>query len=71
MQIRIQQSGDDVALVIPRAVAEAARLEPGTSVEASIHEGKLIVGQASRPKYTLKELLAGITEENRHEEIRL
>jgi len=27
------------------------------------------VGPASRPKYTLEELLAGITVENRHEEI--
>ena len=69
MQIRILQSGDDVTLVIPRAVADAAHLQPGAVVEAAVQGGKLVVGPAWRPKYTLEELLAGITEENRHEEI--
>jgi antitoxin MazE len=69
MQVRVLQSGDDVTLVIPRAVADAAQLQPGATAEASVQEGKLVVGPASRPKYTLEELLAGITDENRHEEI--
>ncbi len=69
MQIRILQSGDDVTLVIPRAVADAARLEPGAVVEASVLDGRLVVAPASRPKYTLEDLLAQVTDENLHGEI--
>jgi antitoxin MazE len=69
VHIRILQSGDDVALVIPRSVADAARLEPGGVVDASVQDGKLIVAPADRPRYTLEELLAGVTDENRHGEI--
>lgn len=69
MQIRILQSGDDVTLVIPRVVADAAYLEPGGVVEASVRDGRLVVAPTSRPKYTLEELLAQVTDENRHDEI--
>ena len=69
MQIRILQSGDDVTLVIPRALAEGAHLEPGAFAEACVEEGKLVVKPAPKPKYTSEQLLSGIAEKNRHDEI--
>jgi antitoxin MazE len=37
-------------------------------VELSITEGRLVITPAPSPAYSLAELVAGITPENRHEE---
>ena len=69
MQIRIQQSGDDVTLLIPRSIADAASLKVGDVVEAFIQDNKLVVAPVPRPTFTLEELLAAVTDQNRHEEV--
>lgn len=67
MQTRIQKWGNSLALRIPKAFAEEAQLDQDSLVEISVSEGKLIVEPAV-PRYTLEELLAGVTDENIHEE---
>jgi antitoxin MazE len=68
MKTRIQKWGNSLALRIPKSYAAEAGLEKETPVEVELIDGKLVITPATRKKYTLDELLAGITPENLHEE---
>lgn len=67
MQTRIAKWGDSLAVRIPKAFASEAQLEEGMEVELSVEDGRIILGPV-RPKYSLEELLEGITPENLHPE---
>lgn len=57
MQVLIAKWGNSLGLRLPRALAEQLGLAPGQSVEVHA-EGNRLVVEASRPRYTLEELLA-------------
>lgn len=69
MKTRIQKWGNSLALRIPRSFANEAGLQKETTVELSLADGKLMVTPVTKPKPTLEELLARITEENLHREV--
>jgi antitoxin MazE len=69
MKTRVQKWGNSLALRIPKSFADEVGLRRETSVEVSLSDGKLIVTPTTRPKPSLKQLLARITEENLHHEI--
>ncbi len=69
MKTRIQKWGNSLALRIPKSFAAEAHLEQDSLVELSLVDGGLVVVPAAEPKVTLEQLVAGITEENRHGEI--
>ncbi len=69
MKTRIQKWGNSLALRIPRSFANEAGLQKETIVELSLADGKLMVTPVTKPKPTLEELLARITEENLHREV--
>ena len=69
MRRTIQQWGNSLALRIPKAFAEEAGLKRQSEVEVSLQDGKIIVFPAPPSRPTLEELLAEVTEENRHAEI--
>jgi len=69
MKTRIQKWGNSLALRIPRSFANEAGLQKETIVELSLADGKLMVTPVTKPKPTLEELLAKITEENLHREV--
>jgi antitoxin MazE len=60
--------GNSQALRIPREMLDALRIREGDEVELTVNDGRLTV-QPVIPKLTLESLLAGITPENRHQEI--
>ena len=66
MKTRVQKWGNSLALRIPKSFAAEVGLEKESSVEVSLADGKLIVTPVSRPKPTLKQLLAKVTQENLH-----
>jgi antitoxin MazE len=68
MKTRIQKWGNSLALRIPRSFAEEACLGQETIVELSLDDGRLVVTPIPKPRVTLDELLASVTEENRHGE---
>ncbi|HEX6041082.1 AbrB/MazE/SpoVT family DNA-binding domain-containing protein [Longimicrobium sp.] len=68
MRARVQRWGNSLALRIPKSAAEACALESGAEVDLSLDEGRLIVTPVP-PRYTLNELLAGVTDENLHGEM--
>jgi antitoxin MazE len=67
VQTQIGKWGNSLAVRIPLAYVREAHLDEGMTVELSITDGRLIVTPV-RPTYSLEELVAGITDENRHAE---
>ena len=68
MRAEVKKWGKSLALQIPKALAEAAGLESGSRVEQISENGYLHVTSVKRSRYTLEELVAQITPENRHDE---
>lgn len=68
MTTRVQKWGNSLALRIPKPFAEEAGLELDSIVDISVKDGVLVIKQTPKQKKSLKELIAEITEENRHEE---
>ncbi len=67
MHAQIGKWGNSLAVRIPSAYAKGLNLAEGTAVDIKIVDGGLLL--KPRPaEYTLDELIAGITPENRHEE---
>ena len=67
MRARIAKWGNSLGVRIPRAVAKEVGLEEGADVEVKISGRDLVLAPVHR-EYSLAELVAGITPENRHEE---
>lgn len=70
MQSQIGKWGNSLALRIPNSVAREAAVTEGKPVEISVDDGRIIITPIERePRFSLDDLVAGITRENRHEEI--
>lgn len=74
MEQTIQKWGNSLAVRIPKAFAAQAKIRVGTALEISVEGGRIILTpqaspEAPRPKYTLEEMLEGITDDNIHEAV--
>ena len=69
MKARVQKWGNSLALRIPKALAAETGLAEDAEVELSKVKGKLVVTPVKKHRYTLDELVSGITDENRHGEV--
>jgi antitoxin MazE len=69
MKTRVQKWGNSLALRIPKSFALEAGLDQGAEVDVALVAGKLIVTPLFTPAFTLTQLLAGITDDNRHAEL--
>ena len=67
-QSQITKWGNSLAVRLPKAVAVEAGVSEGDRVSIDVAGDGSIVLRNSRPKYTLKELVAGIHPRNRHKE---
>lgn len=68
MRARIQKWGNNLAICIPDGLANEIELIVGSEVEVHVENGCLQIYPPGAPRYTLEELVAQITPENRHEE---
>jgi antitoxin MazE len=69
MTIYIKKWGNSSAVRIPADVMAAAKMSLDDPVTIREEDGKIILEpEVKRPRYTLKELVDGITDENIHEE---
>ncbi|MDE2293672.1 MAG: AbrB/MazE/SpoVT family DNA-binding domain-containing protein [Elusimicrobia bacterium] len=68
MEGSVQKWGNSLALRIPRALAEDARLREGSAVELEAVEGGLLVRPKRRGRVSLARLLKGVTPGNLHDE---
>ena len=69
MTTKIQKWGNSLALRIPKSFAKDVHLESGASVNLSIANGRLVVEPSPKTKYSLSELLKGVTKKDLHSEI--
>jgi antitoxin MazE len=70
MRIEIKKWGNSLALRIPDMFAKELGVSEGTPADLRIENGKLVLEPISPfPKYRLEDLVASITDVNRHEEV--
>lgn len=69
MRLTIKKWGNSAGIRIPAAIMEAARLALDESVEVTENDGRIIIEPIRPKEYDLETLLAGITDENRHDEV--
>lgn len=68
MRTRVQKWGNSLALRIPKSFASEINLEPGSEVELTLADGKLVILPSVRSDFSLAELLASVTDSNLHGE---
>ncbi len=68
MLTKIQKWGNSFAIRIPKAFASEVRIEKDSVIELSLIDNQIIVKPVNIPKYSLKQLLSGVTKNNIHSE---
>ena len=69
MESHVRRWGNSLALRIPKALAVEAGLSEGSRVELELEGDRLSVRAVRIESYSLADLLAGVTRENRHGEV--
>ncbi|MEC4986789.1 MAG: AbrB/MazE/SpoVT family DNA-binding domain-containing protein [Oscillatoria sp. PMC 1076.18] len=69
MAITVGKWGNSLAIRIPENIAQEINLGDGSEVNLSIVEGNLVIEPKKRKRYSLDELVEGITPENLHAEV--
>lgn len=64
MRVSVQKWGNSLAVRIPKAIAVESRLAKGSPVELSLVDGKVVLTPQRHRKYSLAELLEGVTKRN-------
>lgn len=71
MNVNVAKWGHSLAVRIPTGLARALNLEDRTEVHVNVENGALVMRPVDRKtKFDLDVLLAGITAENLHDEVR-
>ncbi len=60
--------GNSLGIRIPKTVAEQAKITEGTSISFSVEGNSIVITPQKRRKYTLDELLEGMTPDHFHPE---
>jgi antitoxin MazE len=63
--------GNSLGIRIPSAIAKQIDLTEGMQVVVSIVDGKLVIQPEHSKKYTLDELLEGMTSDHYHAEVEM
>ena len=69
MRGRVQKWGNSLAIRIPKLIAKDSNIDTGSVVELRLAKGSVVITPVKGPEYSLRKLLAAITDENRHGEI--
>ncbi|MBW2545432.1 MAG: AbrB/MazE/SpoVT family DNA-binding domain-containing protein [Deltaproteobacteria bacterium] len=68
MQAKIQKWGNSLALRIPKSFALNVNIKQNELVDLLIDKGKIVIKPITQKKYSLEELLEGVSENNLHSE---
>lgn len=68
MQSRIQKWGNSLAVRLPKAIADEIGLTQDATVELQVEDGAVVIRPISQIHYNLEDLLAHVTDDNRHGE---
>lgn len=69
MVTRVQRWGNSLAVRIPHSFAVQARVAAGTAVDIAVEHNRLVIRPVEH-QYRLRDLLTGISRQNRHGEVR-
>jgi antitoxin MazE len=69
MNMHVRKWGNSAAVRIPAATLDAAGLKPNDPVEVREENGRIVIEKARPEPVSLADLVAGITPDNRHDEI--
>ena len=69
MQGVIKKWGNSAAVRIPASVLEAAQVRLDQPVDVREEAGRIIIEPLREVRYDIENLVAGITDENRHEPV--
>lgn len=71
MNVNVAKWGHSLAVRIPTGIARALHLEDRTEVNVNVENGALVLRPVDhKTKFDLDVLIAGITAENIHDEVR-
>jgi antitoxin MazE len=68
MNVSVQKWGNSLALRIPNSLAKDIHVHRGSQVEVAVVNGSMVVKPTKRKKYSLSQLLKGVTKTNLHSE---
>ncbi|MDX9975636.1 MAG: AbrB/MazE/SpoVT family DNA-binding domain-containing protein [FCB group bacterium] len=68
MESSIQKWGNSLAIRIPAPLAKEAGISEGAPVTIGVSEGCVVISPIHNPRYSLEELLEGVTRSNIHRE---
>ena len=71
MKVIVKKWGNSASVRIPAAVMEAARLRLDQPVDVREEAGRIVIEPIQEAAYDLATLVAGITDENRHEAVEM
>lgn len=69
MRVQVKKWGNSASVRIPASVLAAAKLRLDQPVDVREEQGRIIIEPLEPAEPDLAELIAGITDQNRHEEI--
>jgi antitoxin MazE len=69
MVTKVQKWGNSLGLRLPKALADELHIDPGSEVDLKVVKGRLVLTPVKCASYALKDLLAGVTNKNIHDEI--
>ena len=69
MVATVAKWGNSLAVRIPQHIVREIQLTEGAEVDLVVIDGNLVLKPKLRKRYSLEELVAGITPENLHSEV--
>jgi antitoxin MazE len=69
MRVTVKKWGNSASIRIPSPIMEAAQVRLDQQVDVRAERGRIVVEPVRMPAFDLATLVAGITDENRHEEV--
>jgi antitoxin MazE len=68
MQTTVQKWGNSLAVRIPKPFVEETHITSGSQIDLTVDNGRIVIVPQVEPKYSLAELLQGVTARNKHSE---
>lgn len=69
MRVTVKKWGNSASVRIPAAIMDAAKVRLDQAVDIREERGRIVIEPVRTPAFDLDDLIAGITGENRHDEI--
>ena len=69
MKTTIQRWGNSLAVRIPKTLAQETTFDEGDEVDLRADEDRIVMERSQPQHYRLSDLLAGVTEANRHDAV--